>query len=148
MRKLILLVALTACATPTGPDGYPPFDSSDRTPVPTSEWVPVWESVLACADAGRPIPPLGVFTVPPANDEPLAGFNCGHPFLCWGLYKGGSVYVVDHLTGADRENVMAHEMLHRVLDGDADHCSPLWDSCGIANGTSCGSVSRGDHDPN
>jgi hypothetical protein len=145
---LFLGLTLSGCASTTGPEEYPPFDSSVRTVVPASEWVPVWEGIVECAaPLQRPMPPLNVYSVPSRDGTPYQGFNCGRAFLCWGLYHQKAVYVVEGLDPINTGTVAAHEMLHHILGGDGDHCSPLWDKCGVAQVTTCGSVSRGDHDP-
>ena len=147
---LLLLIGVAGCTPLFGPD-YPGFTAYGQTRVDPEIWYPEWEEIRECA-VGLSYQPLpaGVFMIPPATDEPYAGFACSSPYLCWGLYRNGQVYVVEGL-GGYTGGVMRHEMLHFILDGDGspdpDHCSPLWSLCEVANGTTCGSVSRGDHDP-
>lgn len=151
---LFLGLMLGGCATLAGPPDHPPFDSSDRVTIPTEEWVPLWDEVVSRARAEgwgnewtTAYPPLGVYYKPSATGSAYEGFDCGNAFRCWGLRSDGRLYVVDSLDPATTAQVLAHEMLHQLLNGDSDHCSYLWARLNLAGATTCGSVSRGDHDP-
>lgn len=148
---VLLAVVGSGCTGFVGPEDNG-FLRRDAVVVAPEVWVPEWVDVTEAArvvDQPTPAyPPLGVYLVPPATDNPLAGFDCGYSFRCWGLYSGGRVYVVMGLDPDQQSRVMRHEMLHHIIGGpgDPDHCSSLWETLDLANGTSCGSVSRGDHD--
>ena len=149
---LLLLIGVAGCTPLFGPNN-PGFEAYGQTAVAVEEWYPEWEEILECAGPfiEDQTPPRGVFMVPPATDEWYAGFECGNPFTCWGLYRDGEVFVAEGL-GGFTSGVVQHEMLHHLFwneynDGDGEHCSPLWALCGVANDTTCGSISRGEHDP-
>lgn len=154
LRGWACVLVLVGCVPAYGPDypGYSP--PADMVTVSVTEWQPEWEQIKTCSGLSSS-PPDAVFLVPRQTEtRNLGGFVCDRPYLCWGMYRDHSVYVVKQLGDKLEARIVRHEMLHHILrmdtgSADGDHCSPLWvdDACDVNTGTiSCGSVSRGEHD--
>ena len=95
----------------------------------------------------EPLEPLPVYTEWWAENESCSGRTADMGRIAW--YTATSI-VGDEIVARgvwtppheiilvrgyeDEEITVRHEMLHDLLDGDPEHTSPLWTSCGLIPG--------------
>lgn len=118
-RGLVLLVvaALAACSDLTGVEEL----RSEFTP--SAAFETLWTGLEACSGREADFERVRWFWIRRFPDERrvLGQWNERHEItLSSAVMRNGAV--------------VAHEMLHDLLDGDRGHRHPAWDTCGVPRG--------------